>query len=95
MLSRKLSDGKNDRIGGDRLKLVAKVFGGAHLCFNLPATGLTEISQKFGGAILDFINNECRYIGIILKVHRTLLCPLITTKIERIPPFEKGGLGGI
>jgi hypothetical protein len=23
---------------------------------------------------------------IILKFHRTLLCPLITTKIERIPP---------
>jgi hypothetical protein len=22
------------------------------------------------------------------------LCPLITTKIERIPPFEKGGPGG-
>jgi hypothetical protein len=34
-------------------------------------------------------------MGIILKFHRTLLCPLITTKIERIPPFEKGGLGGI
>ena len=32
---------------------------------------------------------------IILKFHQTLLCPLITTKIERIPPFEKGGLGGI
>ena len=33
--------------------------------------------------------------GIILKFHRTLLCPLITTKIERIPPFGKGGPGGI
>jgi hypothetical protein len=32
---------------------------------------------------------------IILKFHRTLLCPLITTKTERIPPFEKGGPGGI
>jgi hypothetical protein len=30
---------------------------------------------------------------IILNFHRTLLCPLITTKIERIPPFEKGGPG--
>jgi len=34
-------------------------------------------------------------IRIILKFHRTLLCPLITTKIERIPPFEKEGPGGI
>jgi len=34
--------------------------------------------------------------GIILKFHRTLLCPLISnTKIERIPPFEKGGPRGI
>ena len=32
---------------------------------------------------------------IVLKFHRMLLCPLITTKIERIPPFEKGGPGGI
>jgi hypothetical protein len=27
-----------------------------------------------------------RYFCIILKFHRTLLRPLITTKIERIPP---------
>jgi hypothetical protein len=35
------------------------------------------------------------FFCIILKFHRTLLCPLITTKIERIPPpFEKGGARG-
>ncbi len=29
-----------------------------------------------------------KHLGIILKFHRTLLCPLIqNTKIERIPPF--------
>jgi hypothetical protein len=34
--------------------------------------------------------------GIILKFHRTLLCPLITTKIERIPPpLKKGGQGDL
>ncbi len=44
----------------------------------------------------DIHNDNCLVIScIILKFHRALLCPLITTKIERIPPFEKGGPGGI
>jgi hypothetical protein len=55
--------------------------------------GLT-LSLPLAGVKVSPMLNSSKFC-IILKFHRTLLCPLITTKIERIPPFEKGGQGGI
>jgi hypothetical protein len=53
--------------------------------------GISWLSVLF----LNFFKLLMGFICIIPKFHRTLLRPLITTKIERILPFEKGGPGGI